>query len=155
MGGVVEPAALLDQLCNEVTPERAEALRAAYALVSRVIHEGYQEGVYGRMISWSVPLSRYPKTYNKQPLMFVALAATKGHNALHMCLLYMDPKRDKAFRDTYAEAGQKLDMGRGCVRFTKLAGLNEQAITAAIQPVTVDDFLAAYEAARKGASASA
>lgn len=150
------PAALLDELCSALSAERAEALRAAYDLVSRIIPPGFEEAVSGRLVCWSVPLARFPKTYNKQPLMAVALTATKGHNALHLPLLYMSPAHDAAFRAAHAEAGQKLDMGKGCVRFTKVAGLNEAAITAAIRPVGVDAFIATYEAARSGSpSASA
>ncbi|GLR47335.1 DUF1801 domain-containing protein [Sphingomonas astaxanthinifaciens] len=150
-----DSAALLDTLAAALPPERAEALRAAYALVRSTMPAGYEESVSGRMICWSVPLALYPKTYNKQPLMFVALATTKGHNALHFPLLYMSPAHDAAFRAAYAQAGQKLDMGKGCVRFVSAEGLNEAAITNAIRPVGVEDFLAAYERARSGSSSQA
>ncbi|GAA4034103.1 DUF1801 domain-containing protein [Sphingomonas rosea] len=145
------PAALIDELCSALAPARAEALRAAYDLVRRVIPAGYEEGVSGRMVTWSVPLARYPKTYNKQPLMAVALAATKGHNALHLPLLYMSAEADAAFRSAYADAGRKLDMGKGCVRFVTPEGLDEAAVTTAVGGTAVDDFIAAYEAARRGA----
>ncbi|GAA3996466.1 DUF1801 domain-containing protein [Sphingomonas humi] len=148
-------AALLDELCAPLTPERAGALRTVYRLVRDAMPEGYEEAVSGRMICWSVPLARFPKTYNKQPLMFAALAATKGHNALHLPLLYMSPAHDAVFRKAYADAGQKLDMGKGCVRFTRAEALNEAAIAQAIAAMPVEQFLATYEAARAGASSAA
>lgn len=148
-------AALLAELCAGLSPQRAEALRRAHELVRSVIPAGYEEVTAGRLIAWVIPLERFPKTYNKQPLMVVALAATKGHNALHLPLLYMSAERAAAFQQAYAQAGQKLDMGKGCVRFKAVADLNEAAITQAIAPVPVEDFVATYEAARSGASAAA
>jgi len=39
---------------------------------------GYHEGIAWRAITWSVPLERYPDTYNGQPLAYVALVLPAG-----------------------------------------------------------------------------
>ena len=55
-----------------------EDRRTEIERVRRVIREhlpsGYEEGMGYGMICYSVPLSAYPDTYNKQPLWFAALA---------------------------------------------------------------------------------
>ncbi|HLF04101.1 MAG TPA: DUF1801 domain-containing protein, partial [Dehalococcoidia bacterium] len=68
------PEAYLDALPQE--------RRAVIAAVRRVILEnlppGYQESMNWGMICYEVPLERFPKTYNKQPLMYAALASQKN-----------------------------------------------------------------------------
>ena len=39
---------------------------------------GYDEGILWGMISWHIPLERYPDTYNGQPRHRRALAAGSG-----------------------------------------------------------------------------
>ena len=109
----------------------------------------------GKMIVWQVPLSRYPKTYNKQPLQLAALAAQKNHNALYLMCHYASPRRAAAFEEAYRIAGKKLDMGKSCLRFRGPEDLCDEAIAQAIAAVPVETFIADYEAARSGASSSA
>ena len=62
---------------------RVSTLAAASALLSstslaletRHLPDGFEEGMQHGMISWHVPLDRYPDTYNGQPLGIAALAA--------------------------------------------------------------------------------
>jgi hypothetical protein len=36
------------------------------------------------MIGWTIPLSRYPDTYNKQPICYVALSSQKNYCSLYL-----------------------------------------------------------------------
>jgi hypothetical protein len=63
------------------------------------------------MIMYGVPLSRLAETYNKQPLMYVALAAQKNFNSIYLMGVYSDVGRAKRFKDGFAKAGKKLDIG--------------------------------------------
>lgn len=53
---------------------------------------GFEEGISYGMITFSVPLSTYPKGYHAtpgQPLPFISLASQKGHIALYHFGIYM------------------------------------------------------------------
>ena len=61
-------------------------------MVRRLILEnlpmGFQEVMQYGMISYVIPLPRYPKTYNKQPLAYVFLAAQKNYSSLYLMGVY-------------------------------------------------------------------
>ena len=130
-------------------PQRAELIRHVRDLVNAALPEGYRETVAGGMIAWGIPLDLYPNTYNKQPLGLAALAAQKNYNALYLMGLYMSPERTRAFERAYAAAGKRLDMGKSCVRFRTREELADEAITAAIASLPVDEYIRLYEAARQ------
>jgi hypothetical protein len=44
--------------------------------------------------------------------------------------------------------GRRLDMGKSCLRFTKLDGLDQDIIAEVVADTPVEDFLAQYEAIR-------
>ncbi len=143
-GASVTPEALLAGL----PPDRAQALAHARQLVNDALPPGYEEGVAGKMIVWSIPLERYPNTYNKQPLQLAALAAQKNHNALYLMGLYLSEERVREFEQAYAAAGKNLDMGKSCLRFRHPDELCDAAVRAAIAAVPVETYIRDYEAAR-------
>ena len=102
---------------------------------------------YG-MIGWYVPLQRFPKTYNGQPLGLAALASQKNHMALYLNTVYGHAPTEQWFRERYAVSGKKLDMGKSCVRFRRLDDLPLDLIGETIARVDVDRYLAHYEQAR-------
>ena len=118
-------------------------------LVNAHLPPGYEEVMAYGMISWIVPLSRYPLTYNKQPLCYAGLAAQKNHYALYLACVYGDGEQERTLRAAAAAQGKKLDMGKSCVRFKQLEDLPLLAIGELIAGMSVDDHLAQYEASRK------
>jgi len=117
-------------------------------LVNRHIPDGYVEAMSWGMIAWEVPLSRYPTTYNKQPLPYVALAAQKQYYALYLTVCYANSAQDVVLRNAYADAGMKLDMGKSCLRFKKPDDLLTEVIGRVIASTPVDTLIAQYEASR-------
>jgi hypothetical protein len=119
------------------------------AAVRRVVldhlPEGYEERMNWGMISYEVPLARYPDTYNGQPLMYAALAAQKRGYTLYLMNEYADGS--PALREGFERAGKKLDMGKSCVRFRRLEDLPLDVIGAAIARTPVDAFIEMHEAA--------
>jgi hypothetical protein len=128
--------------------ERREVVETVRDLVNRHLPEGYEETVAWGMITWSVPLERYPDTYNGQPLGYLALAAQKRHYSLYLMGVYMDEAEAAQFRDRWEATGRRLDMGKSCLRFTKLDGLDQDIIAEVVAGTPVEDFLARYEAIR-------
>jgi len=119
------------------------------AFVRKNIPAGYQEEIAWGAITWSVPLSVLPDTYNKQPLCYLAFAATKSGFSLHLMTVYGDRKREAAFRDEFRKAGKKLDMGKACVRFKTTDDLALPAIKTAIRAMPMKKYVEAYMAIRK------
>ncbi len=133
----------------ELPPARREVMGAVREMVNRHLPEGYEECMAFGMIGWVVPLSRYPKTYNRQPLGYIALAAQKRHNALYVMSVYADSEAEQALRKAYASRGLKLDMGKCCLRFTDQTPPPEDLIGPLIAATQVEDFIALYEASRR------
>jgi len=130
-------AATVADYLAELPPDRRPAIAAAREFVRRHLPAGYREAMAWGMISWEVPLERYPDTYNGKPLVFAALAAQKAHNALYLMCSYMDPAAAEALRGAAARMGIPLDMGKSCLRFRTLAQLPQREIGALIASMPV------------------
>ena len=98
-------------------------IAAVRAVVKQHLPKGSVETMNWGMLAYEIPLSRYPDTYNKQPLMYLALAAQKNNYALYMTNVYGDPALMGELVAAYKSAGKKLDMGKSCLRFTTLEEL--------------------------------
>jgi hypothetical protein len=68
--------------------------------------------------------------------------------------VYADSSEERALRDAFAAAGRKLDIGKSCVRFRKLADLELPAIARAVASTPPDAYIALYEASRRGPRAA-
>jgi uncharacterized protein YdhG (YjbR/CyaY superfamily) len=146
---VQSKATTVEQYLKELPPERREVVAAVRRMVKKHLPKGYVEAMAFGMIGYGVPLARYPDTYNGQPLGYVAIAAQKNHYALYLMSVYADSAAERALRRAFAGAGKKLDMGKSCIRFKKLADLEMAALGRAIASTPVDEFIALYEASRK------
>jgi hypothetical protein len=128
--------------------DRRAAIARVRDVVNAALPDGYQETVQYQMISWIVPRSRLAETYNGQPLALACLASQKQHMSLYLMTVYGHPRLATWFRAAYKASGKKLDMGKSCVRFKTLDALALDVIGEAISKVSVDDYVAFYEAAR-------
>jgi hypothetical protein len=146
---VSSSAATPEAYIAELPPERAALVAHVRDLVNANLAPGYSEGMGWGMIGWIVPLSRYPVTYNGQPLVYAGLAAQKNHTALYLNCVYASEARTERLRAAFAAAGKKLDMGKSCIRFRKLDDLAEDALAEAIRSTPVETFIAEYEAVRR------
>jgi len=129
--------------------DRRAVVSAVRDVVVRNLPDGYTETVGSGMLNYTIPLERYPNTYNKQPLGYAALAAQKNHYALYLTSPYMDPAQAQWLADEFEKAGKKLDMGKSCLRFKKLEDLPLEVVDRAIASTPPDDFIAQYEASRR------
>ena len=71
-------AATVAEYLAELPADRRKEIAAARALVRKHMPKGYKEAMGYGMITWTIPLSTYTNTYNKQPLCYAALAAQKN-----------------------------------------------------------------------------
>lgn len=143
---------MVQSAANTVEDYLAELPEDRRAVISRVrdvivnnLPEGYEETMGYGMITYQVPLSRFPKTYNKQPLNYAALAAQKNHLAVYLMCAYSDSKGEATLREGFSQAGKKLDMGKSCIGFKTLEDLPLDVIGKAIAMFTPDQWIAIYE----------
>jgi hypothetical protein len=129
--------------------ERRKVIAAVRGIIRRNLPKGYREVMNWGMISYEVPLSRYPDTYNGQPLIYVALAAQKNFYAVYLTCVYHDAKRAAWFRDAFKAAGKKLDMGKSCLRFKRLDDLPLEVIGQAVASTSLEQRIAIHEASRR------
>ncbi len=131
-------------------PERRTVVKAVRALVKKRLPKGYVERMNWGMLSYEVPLRRYPDTYNGQPLMYLALAAQKNNYAFYMTSPTADEVLMGKLTRAYEAAGRKLDMGKGCLRFKTLEELPLDVIGELIASTPVERTIELAEAARAG-----
>ena len=146
---VSSKAATPEAYLAELPPERAALISHVRDLVNAHLPPGYVERMSWGMISWEVPLERYPDTYNGQPLAYAGLAAQKNHCALYLNCVYASEARTARLREAWAAQGKKLDMGKSCIRFKKRDDLAAEVLARTIASVPVDAFIAEYEASRR------
>ena len=125
--------------------DRRAAIAAVRDLVRRHLPAGYEETIAWGMITWQVPLAVYPDTYNKQPLMYAALACQKNHMAVYLCNVYGHAPTRARFEAEWRKSGKKLDMGKSCVRFKKLDDLPLDVVGQAIARVPAQAYIERYE----------
>lgn len=142
-------ASTVERYLAELPPDRRAVVSEVRERVNSSMPRGYQETMALGMIAWVIPLSRYPGTYNKQPLGYVALAAQKNSYSLYLMGVYAVGEQQRRLREAAANAGKKLDMGKSCLRFKRPGDLPLEAIGELIASMPVDDYIAVYEASRK------
>ena len=141
-------AKTVEEYLDELADDRRETLEAVRDVVNSNLPDGYEETVQFGMISYVVPLERYPKTYNRQALQYAAIASQKNYVSLYLMNVYGNEETERWFVDSYRASGKRLDMGKACVRFKSIDDLPLDLIGETIARTPVDDFIALYETAR-------
>ena len=141
-------ATTVEEYLAELSPERREGLSTVRDVVLENLPEGYEEMMDFGMISYVVPLSAYPKTYNGHPLMYAALADQKNHMGLYLMCLYTHSEDIGWFEERYRASGKKLNMGKSCVRFKRLDDLPLDVVGEVIAGTSMEQYIAFYEEAR-------
>lgn len=141
------PGSVAEYLAS-LPDDRRKEIEAVRDIILRNLPKGFVEAVGFGMLNYVIPLERYPKTYNKQPLMLAALASQKNYMSVHLMTVYGDPKTETWFRESFTKAGKKLDMGKSCVRFKSADDLPLDIIGQAIARVSLEEHIQRYERSR-------
>ena len=129
--------------------ERREIVSSLRKLILENLPKGYKESFNWGMITYCVPISTYPDTYNGEPLGYLAIASQKNHLSLYTMCVYMNKEKERWFREEFRKAGKKLDMGKSCVRFRKLEDLPLDVIGKLVASTPVKEYIAMYEKIKK------
>ena len=140
-------AATVDEYLDELAPDRREVIEQVLPVIRENLPAGYEEGILWGMVCWYIPLERYSDTSNGQPLGIAALAAQKRHYAAYLSI-YDDDELREEFERRYRESGKPMDVGKSCVRFTKLEDLPLDVIAWAVSQTGVEERIERYEASR-------
>jgi len=140
-------ATTAEQYLAELPDDRRKAIEAVRAVILENLPDGYEEAMNWGMITYQIRLETYPDTYNKQPLMFAALASQKNHMAVYLTGIYVSDEARDEFEKAYRATGKRFDVGKSCVRFRKLDDLPLDLIGQTIAAVPVERLIARVEEA--------
>jgi uncharacterized protein YdhG (YjbR/CyaY superfamily) len=146
---VQSKAKTIDQYLAELPADRRGAIMKVRTVILNNIPEGFKETMQYGMISYVIPIERYPNTYNRQPLAIVALASQKNYMSFYLMSIYGDEKKRAWFKKEHKKSGKKLNMGKSCVRFKKVEDLPLDLIAEAVARTSVKEFIERYEESRK------
>ena len=120
---------------------RREQIERVRKVILDHLPKGYEEVMNWGMITYQVPLERYPDTYNKKPLMYAALASQKNYMSLYLIGIYMHDSLRQQFEKKYKASGKKMNVGKSCVRFKTIEDLPLDVVSTAIAAFDVDHFI--------------
>ena len=139
---VSSDAKTVEEYLGRLPDDRREAIAEVRQVILDNLPDGFEEAMSWGMISYEVPLDRYPDTYNGKPLTYAALASQKHHMAVYLTSVFADEDIHNKFREAYKATGKKLDMGKSCVRFKSLDQLPLELIGEAIAETSVEELIA-------------
>lgn len=143
-------ATTVEEYLGQLPDDRRDQIAEVRETILERLPEGYVEVMGFGMITYVVPLEVYPDTYNKQPLMYAALASQKNHMAVYLMSIYADDERRTAFEQAYEATGKRYDCGKSCVRFRKIDDLPIDVVGDAVAAVPMDEFITIAKEARGG-----
>ena len=136
----------------QLPDDRRRIVSAVRDVIRANLPPGFREGMAYGMIGWAVPLETYPDTSSGQPLGLAGLASQKRYVSLYLNHVYADPELEAWFRDRWSAAGKPLNIGKSCVRFTRLEDVPLDVIGEVIARADVATLVARHEAHRGRAS---
>jgi hypothetical protein len=136
------------QYIASLPADRAKTIATVRAFVNKHIPRGYDECLVWGTIGWTIPLSRYPDTHNKQPICYVALSSQKNYCVLYLFGPSSSASQLRQLKAAFKTTGKKLDMGKCCVNFKSPDDLPLEAIGKLISEISSEQWIAMYEQSR-------
>ncbi len=134
---------------NDLPLEKREAIGKVRNVILTHLPDGSVEVMNWGMITYEIPLAIFPNTYNKQPLMYAALASQKHYMSIYICGVYSDKNQLKKLKKAFSNIGVKPNMGKSCIRFTKLEKIPLETIGELIAEYSVEEYIKHYNRCRK------
>ena len=138
-----------EQYIAELPEDRKEVMQKLRDVTLKNLPKGFEEQMSYGMIGYVVPHSIYPDGYHctpKLPLPFMNIASQKNYIALYHMGIYANPELLEWFTTEYPKhSAQKLDMGKGCIRFKKLDQIPFDLIAELAGKMSVEDWINCYE----------
>jgi uncharacterized protein YdhG (YjbR/CyaY superfamily) len=139
----------VDEYIDKLDPKWKAGIIKLRNIIKRNIPKGFVETMSYGMIGYVVPHSKYPDGYHvtpKLPLPFINVAAQKNYIAFYHMGLAGNQKLKEWFIDEYQKVyKRKMDMGKGCFRFSKEEIVPYDLIKELVQKISVDTYIQKYE----------
>jgi len=146
-------AATPQEYLASLPEDRKAAMQKIRDTIVTHLPEGFKEGMGYGMLCWAVPHSVYPAGYHcdpKTPLPFLSIASQKNFIALYHMGLYADKAINDWFVAEYPKhVKNKLDMGKGCVRFKNVSLIPYELIGQLVAKMTMQEWIERYESTLK------
>jgi len=142
-------AKTVDQYIAELPDERRETFTKLFSTIRENIDPKFTEDIGYGMPGWDISKTVYPPGYHVDPSLpvpFLGVANQKNYIALYHLGLYADQDLLTWFQDEYAKTGERLDMGKSCIRFKKMDKIPYDLIASLVRKMSLDDYLAIYTA---------
>ncbi len=142
-------ATTVDQYIAEVPEERRDAFVKLFSTIRQNIDPKFSEAIGYGMPGWDISKEVYPPGYHVDPMLpvpFLGVANQKNYIALYHMGLYADPALLDWFTAEYEKTGEKLDMGKSCIRFKKMSKIPYTLIGELVARMSLNDYLAIYTA---------
>lgn len=146
---VQSSATCVEDYLNDVPKDRREIISTIRSKILKNLPIGYVESMNWGMISYEIPLETYPNTYNNQPLGIAAIASQKNYISIYLMGCYMVPEQQRTLLMAFKKMGVKPNMGKSCIRFTKLDKIPLDTIIGLIQNFSVEEYIKRYELVKK------
>jgi len=139
----------IEEYIDALEEDRTIIIKKIYGILKEHLPKGFEEAFQYQMISFVVPLKRYPKGYlnrKDEPLPFISLASQKHHIAIYHYGIYSNQNLLKWAQNRYKEmTGKRLDMGKSCLRFKKMDEIPYTFIEELAEKMSVEEFIASIE----------
>ncbi|MGE4631650.1 MAG: DUF1801 domain-containing protein [Planctomycetota bacterium] len=132
---------------DDLPDDRRDTIKKFRTLIRKSLPKGYKEAMRYGMLSYEVPLSVCPDTYNGEPLMYAGLASQKKHYGVYLCGMYVIPEVQKKLVTEWKKRGTRLDMGKSCLRIQSWENCEPDLIADAIASVSMKKFVTAMSEA--------
>lgn len=142
-------AKTVNDYLEEIPEERKVAFLKLRNSILDNLPKGFEEEMSYGMLGYVVPHSIYPNGYHcnpKLPLPFINIGSQKNFIAMHHLGIYANPELLDWFTSEYPKhSTQKLDMGKGCIRFKKMEHIPFDLIAELAGKLTVEEWIECYE----------
>lgn len=141
-----------DEYVENIDDKWKDSFLKTWNTVEEHLPDGFIVDVQHGMPGFSVPKSTYPEGYHvdQTPLPFIGIAAQKRHLAVYHMGIYRDEELYEWFVNEYPKhMNTKLNMGKGCIRFTNPKKVPYELLGELTEKTTVEEWIELYESRLK------
>lgn len=143
----------VEEYIDNIPSDKLDAFNALRDTIIKSLPTGFQECISYGMIGYVVPHDLYPNGYHcnpKLPLPFASIAAQKNCITVYHMGIYANSELLDRFTQEFPKySNQKLDIGKGCIRFKKWDEIPMPLIEKLFTIITVQDWITIYESEYK------
>jgi len=123
-----------EEYINQLPEERKLPFIKLREVIKENLPKGITEKIDYGMITYVINAEEH--------IMFMGIANQKQYIALYHMGIYVFPKVLNWFTESYHKyTSQKLNMGKGCIRFTNVKDIPYELIAMLCKQITIEEFL--------------